>query len=214
VNYVKRVSIFKVGLLILLASVLITCVSAAPVKWLVADGGNGHYYDSTTLSTGITWDAANALANGATLDENGVTYKGHLVTITSANEQQFIETNLKELDGAAMGGFKPDHTMPDLHHADGWKWVTGETWGYTNWYPTEPGNTYPADYPAGEFVMIMWIGHQWGDYPDASHAFPFYRYIVEYEPSITSVPEFPSIVLPVAAILGLVVIFGRRKNMV
>jgi len=30
----------------------------------------------------------------------------------------------------------------------------------------------------------------------------------------SSIPEFPSIVLPVAAILGIVVIFGRRKNMV
>jgi len=29
-----------------------------------------------------------------------------------------------------------------------------------------------------------------------------------------SIPEFPSIVLPVAAVLGLMVIFGRRKNMV
>lgn len=29
-----------------------------------------------------------------------------------------------------------------------------------------------------------------------------------------SIPEFPSIALPVAAILGLMVIFGRRKNMV
>jgi hypothetical protein len=29
----------------------------------------------------------------------------------------------------------------------------------------------------------------------------------------TSVPEFPSVAIPVAAILGLVVIFGRRKNM-
>jgi predicted secreted protein len=29
-----------------------------------------------------------------------------------------------------------------------------------------------------------------------------------------SVPEFPSVAVPVAAILGLVVIFGRKKNMV
>jgi len=34
-------------------------------------------------------------------------------------------------------------------------------------------------------------------------------FIVEYEPS--SIPEFPSIVLPVAAILGLIVVFECRK---
>jgi hypothetical protein len=37
---------------------------------------------------------------------------------------------------------------------------------------------------------------------------------LEYETqdtSSTSVPEFPTIILPVAAIIGLVVIFGRRK---
>lgn len=33
-------------------------------------------------------------------------------------------------------------------------------------------------------------------------------------PEDPSIPEFPSIVLPVTAILGLIVIFGRRKNMV
>lgn len=30
----------------------------------------------------------------------------------------------------------------------------------------------------------------------------------------SSIPEFPSVAIPVAAILGLVVVFGRRKNMV
>jgi len=36
---------------------------------------------------------------------------------------------------------------------------------------------------------------------------------LSYEtPSSTSIPEFPSVATPVAAILGLIVIFGRRKN--
>jgi hypothetical protein len=193
------------GILILLTVMLPGVAAADPIK----DPDNQHYYDVVAVPAGISWDAANAAA--ADSYYNGL--KGHLVTITSADEQQFIENNLQGINGAAMGGFKPDHTMPDLHHADGWQWVTGEPWDYTNWYSTEPGNTYPPDYPAGEFVMIMWIGHQWGDYPEASQGFPFYCYIVEYDP-IKSIPEFPSIALPVAAILGLVVIFGRRKNMV
>jgi hypothetical protein len=34
------------------------------------------------------------------------------------------------------------------------------------------------------------------------------------DPHAASVPQFPSVIVPVAAILGLVVIFGRRENIV
>jgi hypothetical protein len=37
-------------------------------------------------------------------------------------------------------------------------------------------------------------------------------YIVEYDTPSTSVPEFPSVAVPIATILGLVMLFGRRKN--
>lgn len=38
--------------------------------------------------------------------------------------------------------------------------------------------------------------------------------LVVYDSPPNSIPEFPSVALPVAAILGLVTILGRRKNMV
>lgn len=56
---------------------------------------------------------------------------GHLVTITSADEQAFINTLL------------PAETNARLYWAgsvmsDKWRWITDEPMTYTNWAPGEP----------------------------------------------------------------------------
>ncbi len=67
--------------------------------------------------------------------------------------------------------------------------------------------TFPAGWH-GIVVVCNDENNMYIDYVRTLDAF----YI--YPKSTTNVPEFPSIVLPVAAILGLVMIFGRRKNTV
>lgn len=61
---------------------------------------------------------------------------GHLVTITSQEEQNFIENNL------IIAGTKGVYWLggSDAEVEGQWKWVTGEDWGYANWHSAEPNN--------------------------------------------------------------------------
>lgn len=72
-----------------------------------------------------TWDEANALC-----EEMG----GHLATITSAEEQLFIDYLNSNNACLWIGGYK--------HNNDNWSWVTGEAISYTDWYKNEPNNGY------------------------------------------------------------------------
>lgn len=88
---------------------------------------NGHYYK--IFDEGTDW-----IPSKKRCEEMG----GHLMTITSKEEQAVIQ-NLLFLHGHKnyywLGGFRE---MEDL---DGWKWITGETFSYTNWGKGEPSNT-------------------------------------------------------------------------
>lgn len=79
--------------------------------YLIIDGEDGK----------VTWDAAKAIceANGA-----------HLLTITSKEEQEFVEKLNAEEETLWIGGFDKE----------GWNWVTDEAWGFESWtkdYPAE-----------------------------------------------------------------------------
>ena len=79
----------SIGIVLLLVTLLcIVGVNATPVL----NPDNGHYYDIKTGQHGITWLQANSAAQS-------LTYKGlqgHLVTITSQEEQVFINANFGE----------------------------------------------------------------------------------------------------------------------
>ncbi len=92
---------------------------------------NGHYYkiyvtldlnDYTTSLNVLSWTLSEKKC-----EELG----GHLVTITSAEEQAFIESINNTQSRLWMGAFRID---------DGWGWVTGEAFEYTNWGTGEPNN--------------------------------------------------------------------------
>ncbi len=104
--------------------------SAAPVEWAVADGGNGHFYQYVSART-ITWANARLAAEGRMVDGA----QGHLATITSQAENDFIAANCMGFDlGAWLGGWQEVGAGP----AEGWHWVTGEPWDYTNWQVNQP----------------------------------------------------------------------------
>ena len=96
-----------------------------PVQWRVEDGGNGHWYAARTDSQILNWTQAQLDAEMA---------GGHLATVTSVEESEFIWSRLASdlstwrhvgnWSGAALGGYRD---------SSGWKWVTGEAWGYSNW---------------------------------------------------------------------------------
>lgn len=84
---------------------------------------DGHYYKIYTGS--YTWEEAKAKCEKA---------GGYLATITSQDEQDFIDGLNKNYEEMWIGGFRDDdHT---------WQWVTGEKWDYTHWGEGEPNDSY------------------------------------------------------------------------
>jgi hypothetical protein len=153
------------------------------IQWSSSVSGNDHYYALTPYAT--NWDAAERLA---------VTLGGTLASITSAQEQNFINDTF--LTGPfehqplwiglvrATATGKPISSLADrfrlamsdlgfnvrVHRNTQFEWVTGEDFSYANWKPGEPNNTPPGE----SWVAINWeysdtpprgIKGDWNDTP-------------------------------------------------
>src|SRR5512140_1650056 len=106
--------------------------SAEWVQWSPASGGNGHFYMAVQIPNGIDWYTAESQA---------VSLGGHLATITSAAENDFVFSMIATdtrfwvtvgsgTRGPWLGGYQiPGSQEP----AAGWAWVTGEPFSYQNW---------------------------------------------------------------------------------
>jgi hypothetical protein len=98
---------------------------------------------------------------------------GHLVTINSPEENQFVfelapNTWLGATDEEVEGT---------------WRWVTNEPFDYVNWAPNEPSNWSPSD-ELPEHYLTFWGGEypEWNDVPDVA-TLPF---VCEHEPGPAS----------------------------
>jgi len=111
---------------------------------------NGHYYE-VIADDSISWDDADAAAMSMTF----LGKFGHLATITSGDEDVFIESLRKDtsLGEVWVGGFQDPLTTPGA--GDNWTWVNGEgtfpgnNLGiiYANWDSSEPNdNGGPESY--------------------------------------------------------------------
>ncbi len=74
--------------------------------------------------------------------------EGHLVTITSAEEQSFITGRWPGKNGW-IGAYGD---------SSGYSWVTGEAWDYTNWASNQPDNAN-----GDEWFVHLWNGGAWND---------------------------------------------------
>ena len=202
----------KKGIILAIGFILGVCGPAfpMPVQWDISDGGNGHWYQvvENTDPHGVwTWNDANDFASSAS--HNGM--QGHLATITSEAENDFVSSKafLGSVHGGLfaktiwLGGFQ-DTDATGLE--DGWHWVTGETWGVTDWRSGQPDNS-SHNFLAMAAGSIS-PGSGWYDMPDNGK---FWRdintaYIIEYEPA--SVPIPGSALLLVS---GLCFIFRLRR---
>jgi hypothetical protein len=97
-------------------------ISAQPAPGEAASWtGNGHRYQLVNQS--MTWGEASAYAQ-----EQG----GYLVTLTSKEEQTFIEELIKK------EGKKDAFWLGASIEGKKWQWTSGEPWQYTNWMKKRP----------------------------------------------------------------------------
>ncbi len=133
---------------------------------------DGHHY--MLIKGALTWEEAKSACEAL---------GGHLVTITSAEENAIVR-----------GLLPPENIFIGMsdHVTEGtWVWVTGEEFAYTNWAPGEPNNyggdqDYGAIYGTGSSSAGMWDDEslnrgyicEWDDYtlnveqPDADDQVP------------------------------------------
>ena len=111
---------------------------------------NGHYYQVITDAKTFQQAEIQSEVIGA-----------HLVTITSEEEQQFVHS-LSGTDDVWLGA---------VYQNGAWKWVTGESFSYTNWMKGQPSD--PENAPYAQF----WKGKgEWDDAWDHENA-----YVMEWE---------------------------------
>jgi hypothetical protein len=151
-------------------------VWAAPITatWTTGVGSNDHIY--TLYDTALSWSAAQA---------DAVARGGHLVTITSPEEQAFLDAN--------FFGFGYFIGLSDAGAEGTFAWVTGEPTTYLHWHPVQPDNFGGNE----DFVQVRSSDGLWNDVPEAG--FPGLFYVVE-----TSIPEPTSEGVVFAALITLV----------
>lgn len=97
-----------------------------------------------------TWGSAKDLC-----EENG----GHLVTIQSEEENDFVNTMNADLKESAWIGLRADTSMSYLIFNT--EWITGEELDFVNWWEPEEGDKFPQEiqnYYPYYFAMI----NRWG----------------------------------------------------
>ena len=183
-------------------SMMASAVTAVPIQWTSASGGNDHWYDiETNLQN---WDAARADATSRVW--NGL--QGYLVSITSAAENAFIlNTFTPSAFGALWTGGTDAETEGTFVWADSPESTTpfyqnGRPTGYDQFVQGEPNDSLGAE----DHVEIGFLGFYWNDRPGEQP----WGYIVEFGGIQTSPVPLPAGGLLLLGALGVLAV--RRKK--
>ena len=146
------------------------------IQWSNNMNNITHVYKAV-IAPGITWTQARDAA---------ITEGGHLVTITSKEENELVFSYIKNASfwspcrgnifGPWLGGYQPSGSD---NSSAGWAWVTGEKWEYTNWFAEEPN-----DYRGEEDRLFFYMNNctpsaTWGDHRNDGDGNT--AYIIEWE---------------------------------
>lgn len=127
---------------------------------------NGHKYE--LYNTSVAWKEAFQYC-----EQQG----GHLVTINSQSEQDFINGLISNsayprIWAGGMDGYTEGR----------WQWITGESFSYSNWGSDEPNNSNDEDY-----LMLSRGDGKWNDVADVfNNTENNYSFICEYDDVIDS----------------------------
>ncbi len=158
----------KSAFALLLSILLISSDSHSdPIQWTVEEGGNGHWYEYITEPE--SWFTARSTAENMEWGGNN----GHLLTLTSAEEEEWVYQNLFNNEIVYIGG---------LNLGDGWFWVTGEPTEYSNFVDnTNFGFSWKVSFGEEEGSPIWFT---------VAGGIPANPYIVEFPASDVTFEDF------------------------
>ena len=167
----------------------------------ILDPATGHYYDVIS-APGITWDDARVQA----LSSFYLGLRGHLVTITSADEHSYVNAAINAAGGGERwaGGYQDPALAVDSQ--SGWTWVNNEgsfpgynsTSPYAVWNGGEPNDYYGL---SSEQYLGLNLGAGFNDEGNLNN---IAGYVIEYDPgTIIDVPIGVPDGGATAALLGL-----------
>lgn len=175
---------------------------------------NGHRY-FLAPQVEKTWDEARAISDSETVVlDDGTVLKGHLVTINSQAEQDFIADTFDNVPFRHLwlGGYQFSR---DAEPDGNWAWITGEEignittdWSYQFLHFPQPGNDPNPLFPATDpnpvnredaLQMLHFYGDRWHDFHrgDIEHGSGVNRFVIEFDKigdHFISDTELPNIV--------------------
>lgn len=143
------------------------CTECGDLQEIAVIESNDHKYVLYDIS--LTWHEAKVLAQNL---------GGHLVTITSADEQSIVEQLLEH-------GSKKQYWLGLDTSMD--TWITGENISYTNWDPGQPDGLKRAD---GEFERYIQIYNERNPHPAATQSRRFKWNDIFYDNTRVGEEEF------------------------
>ncbi|MCP5523730.1 MAG: hypothetical protein H7A46_19510 [Verrucomicrobiales bacterium] len=137
-------------------------------------GLNGHFY-TLVSAPGITFESAVGAAE-ATLRCG---QPGHLVTLTSQEESDFVvgSFGVAPLATKWLGAYQPVSS----DGVTGWAWITGEPFSFTQWNAGEPNNGYYGPFYGYEDAAVFWTAGNWNDAPSGWDYYGGGGYVIEWD---------------------------------